>query len=942
MLCQKTFIGLLLGFALPGWGAGTSIVPFQWSNPGPQHIVLGDGSIRSGKLQAFALSPLQPSTMYTGGGFGSGIEGPLNETGVLKSIDDGASWTRINNGLTDPTIDFLFVDPNNSNVILAGTEFGGMFRTADGGQTWTNVSQSAPVSTIISISTGILAGTGRGFELSTDGGATWTLIHATNSAVRCMAVGNGNIIAGLEGGDVIYKSAAGSTWPTVATNPGFSVWDIAIDPGDPRFAFYIRAQGPGPLAVQRTTDSGATWQTINAPTGIFSQAIAVRPSDRALMVAGQGMFYKSFDEGNTWVQLSAPWDSRRIVFPIPGTSSVVIGSDHGIHWTDNDGATWRDLSASISSNILFGVAVAGRTIFASAQDFGPLVTFDGGAHWSGADGAEAGGVAINPTNANYCYSFTLSGYAFSSDGCTTFKFPVGPAWDNYVSAANQNLIAIDPRTPSTLYVGAADGVWQSTDWGQTLTRSNWPVSQVTQVVLDPTDPLAIYVCTRQGFYETYDGGAHWTVATLPTQNAYPYSAAISPQNNAVILIALNLGAGRQGGGVLRSTDRGNTFQFVNVGLSTTAYNLGEEQLSISFNPDATMPVAALATVTGIYATTDTGDHWQDIRFNAVPKYFTQVVWQGGYLWAVTAGEGVLKAPISAFSVGPSSGTGAVQTFSGKYSATGGYQDLQWVQMLFSVATDGGGQAFCYVHYDVQGNRFWLYDDVRGFFVGPIAPGAGSNLLQGSLCALNTSGSSVSGSGSQLSVNASLVFKQALALNIYMRAYTLAGVDTGWVQQGTWTTAAAALGTMTVSPSSGSVTNGTQQTFTITFPDTPGFVGAASGWDQFLVGVASNGGGQPFCYVHYDRGGNGLWMYSSDVGFFLGPVTPGTSSSLLISSACSVNTAAATVQNISGNLVLNVPVTLKAPMVGSQKLFERSLTVLNVDTGFVQTGTLAVN
>jgi hypothetical protein len=187
-----------------------------------------------------------------------------------------------------------------------------------------------------------------------------------------------------------------------------------------------------------------------------------------------------------------------------------------------------------------------------------------------------------------------------------------------------------------------------------------------------------------------------------------------------------------------------------------------------------------------------------------------------------------------------------------------------------------------------------------------------------------------------------VFKQAKALNVYMRAFTLEGVDTGWAQQGTWTTAAETLGTMTVAPSSGSVANGTQQTFTLTYPDTLGFAGAAFGWEQFLVAVASNGGGQPFCYVHYDRGGNGLWMYSSDVGFFLGPVTPGMASNALTSSTCTVNTAAVTVQNTSGNFVLNVPITLKAPMVGAQKLFERSLTVLNVDTDWVQAGTFTVN
>jgi hypothetical protein len=282
----------------------------------------------------------------------------------------------------------------------------------------------------------------------------------------------------------------------------------------------------------------------------------------------------------------------------------------------------------------------------------------------------------------------------------------------------------------------------------------------------------------------------------------------------------------------------------------------------------------------------------------------------------------------------------VQTFNGRYAAAKGYRDLAWVQMLFGVTTSS--QPYCLVHYDVQGNKFWLFNDVQGFFAGPISPGVASNLLQGSLCALNTSGSSASGSGSDLTINANLVFKQALALKVFMRGFTLEGVDTGWVQQGTWTAVAAALGTMTVAPSSGSVPNGTQQTFTLTYPDTPGFAGAAFGWEQFLVAVASDGGGLPYCYVHYDRGGNGLWMYSSDVGFFLGPVTPGTSSSLLNSSACSVNTASVTVQNTGGNLVLAVPITLKSPMVNAQKLFERSLTVLNVDTGFVQTGTLTVN
>ncbi len=300
------------------------------------------------------------------------------------------------------------------------------------------------------------------------------------------------------------------------------------------------------------------------------------------------------------------------------------------------------------------------------------------------------------------------------------------------------------------------------------------------------------------------------------------------------------------------------------------------------------------------------------------------------------------APPVVGTISPSLGSGAAQMFTDTVTTASDYKDLQWVQMLFAVATDGGGQPFCLVHYDVQANRFWLYSDVEGFFVGPMAPGVATNILQGSLCALNTSGSSVSGSGADLTINANLVFKQALALNLYVRGYTLEGIDTGWVQKGTWTTVAAPLETMTVAPSSGGISNGTEQIFTLTYPDPPGFAGAAFGWEQFLVATAADGGGNPFCYVHYDRTGNGLWMYSGDEGFFLGPVTPGTASSLLTSSACSINTEGATVADTAGNLVLTVPIVFNTPMVRANNLYQRTADVLNRVVEFTATGTFSVN
>jgi hypothetical protein len=297
---------------------------------------------------------------------------------------------------------------------------------------------------------------------------------------------------------------------------------------------------------------------------------------------------------------------------------------------------------------------------------------------------------------------------------------------------------------------------------------------------------------------------------------------------------------------------------------------------------------------------------------------------------------VLTATPTVISVNPDYGVGGTQTFLLAYSGGSTYP-LGWVQMLIAAAADGGGQPFCFLHYDRGGNGLWLYGG-GNFFVGPVTPGTVSNTLQNSFCAIDTEHSYVAGNGNDLNVFVQVIFKAAGTRKIYMRALNIAGMETGWVEKGQWTAAAAPTEIMTLAPGSGT---GPVQTFQLMYPAPSGFEGISFGWVQFLIAAASNGGGQPFCFLHYDRGGNGLWMYSSDSGFFLGPVSPGTPSTLLNSSACSINTAGTTVSYVGGNLVLNVPVTMKAQMSGAKQTFMRTLDVLTRDTGWVPTGTWTI-
>ncbi|MGJ5814090.1 hypothetical protein [Paludibaculum fermentans] len=300
--------------------------------------------------------------------------------------------------------------------------------------------------------------------------------------------------------------------------------------------------------------------------------------------------------------------------------------------------------------------------------------------------------------------------------------------------------------------------------------------------------------------------------------------------------------------------------------------------------------------------------------------------QQGYLLPVT--------PVSATAVPPNV---SARDFEFQFHSAAGLPALQWAQMLFAAAPDGGGQPFCYLHYDVPGQGLWLYGD-EGFFLGPVAPGSAAELLQNSFCALNPQATSVTASGSNVTIQAQLLFKAVGSQKILLRSHGANDEDSGWIESGTWNSTAAAATTMSVNPSSGSGAGGTFQAgfFNAVLP--PVLTGT---WVQLLVAAAPDGGGHPFCYLHYDRAGDGLWMYSGDVGFFLGPVKPGVSSTVLDSSACSINTAGTTVQNNAGQLVISAPFTLKSPMAGSKKIFQRSMDALRRDTGWVQTGTWTI-
>jgi len=623
-----------------------------WTSLGPHNINGPSNTFASGKLQALAVFNSNPNIMYTGGGVGSGNEGPWTEAGAFKTINEGASWTRINTGLLDHAVNALWVDQSNSNVVVAGTERGGIFKSTNGGGGWSLVGNLGPTCEFVLAGANLLAATGAGIAQSINSGTSWAIIQSTVSPVRALATGGGRTIGGLENGDILMQSSPGGAWQTVRTNPGRTVWSVTIDPATPTTAYAVL--GYGPTILLRTLDGGTTWSSLTLPSSQDSQAVAMTATSHVLYLGCNGEMFSTANAGQTWTQLSSFYgffDVRKI-FLLPAQSAIILGTDQGLQETIDNGATWVSLSAPMSSSIITAVAVNGSTILTAVQDFSPILSFDGGSSWqqpvwtaANPPVGEDGAVLINPANPNDCYAYTTSGYQYSTDAGQTFYSVAvsGLGGGTYVQPGGVDIVAVDPVTPTTVYAASQSGIFKSVDSGVTMNPTDWGLTQTTAIAISPLSSSTIYVGTTSGLYKTVNGGTNWTQLILGA-SGYPATIAIDLHNPSVVLVGLSNGPA-SGGGVLRSVDAGAHFNLVNTGLATgTIFTscCGVDMLSLRIRSDS---MVALATRTGIYLSTDFGTHWENISANSISNYFSDVAWQGRYLYTSTFGEGVLRTQI---------------------------------------------------------------------------------------------------------------------------------------------------------------------------------------------------------------------------------------------------------------------------------------------------------
>ncbi|MFK8057785.1 MAG: LamG-like jellyroll fold domain-containing protein [Saprospiraceae bacterium] len=296
----------------------------------------------------------------------------------------------------------LAIAPSNSNVLYAGTEGSGVYRTEDKGQHWSPVSYDQPfcrsvhmVSVHPTDPNHVLAGVNNRIYLTTNGGNTWTetlnvggrsvefKFHPTISD-RVFAVTDKGLRRSEDGGQ---------TWTNVTNNDSY---DLEFKPGNPQVIYVLQAEANlNRSVIYRSDDGGTTWNlktTGYYPGSTASEArynggkIAVTPANPDLIyvsVLGSGKLgdngwiglYHSTNSGESWSN-PAPQDGSPYESPNEGHWSVASygsGYHQGFYnhdleisptnpnklWmgtvrlaeTTDQGATWKSIGGANSQRL---------------------------------------------------------------------------------------------------------------------------------------------------------------------------------------------------------------------------------------------------------------------------------------------------------------------------------------------------------------------------------------------------------------------------------------------------------------------------------------------------------------------------------------------------------------------------------------------------------------
>ena len=269
---------------------------------------------------SIAIDPGNPNTIYAG---------------IFKSANGGQSWTVSNSGLPDAVIRVLRIDPSNPATIYAGSALASVFKSTNGGRSWTAANSGITPACIEDLA-----------------------VDPANSATLYAAISAGGNCPLLSG--VFKSNNGGASWTEV--NSGITdlqVLSLAVEPSNTNVLY----AGTRLHGIFKTTNAGASWSLVKSGLlstsfGVSHLPIVVDPLKPGTVYAGtvNGVF-KSADSGMNWTSTNTGFPASTNVFALAIEPAAAPRKEQDFIWARAMGGrgspfSWAsDVAVDSSGNV---------------------------------------------------------------------------------------------------------------------------------------------------------------------------------------------------------------------------------------------------------------------------------------------------------------------------------------------------------------------------------------------------------------------------------------------------------------------------------------------------------------------------------------------------------------------------------------------------------------